>query len=480
MAVSTGRTTAPGPGDGGPPRLFGTDGIRMVVGREMDPGFIAEVGSALGTYLHGSGDILLARDFRVSSEAIDRVLSGAAMMKGVSVREMGTMPTPCLQFNIKVLQARMGLTVTASHNPNEFNGIKFTGPEGIEIPRDAEQIIERSLHEKKFVAGSWDKVGTHRIDPDGVDRYISSILQHSDVAAIKAWSPLVVLDSGNGTSAVTSPRLLRELGCRVITLNASPDGHFPGRPSEPTEENLWALRRAVVDFGAQLGIAHDGDSDRVAFVDETGKYVPGDVTLALFAKHRLLAFPGATVVTSVTSSTLVEDVVRDSGGVLKVTRSGSLPVATGMIESGGTFGGEENGGYYWPEHQVARDGPMSSAKMAELLARTRRPLSELAAELPNYIVSKTKVPVSAALKEGVLARVRSSLEGESLRMVTLDGLKAYYEDGWLLVRPSGTEPIFRVYGESRGPDRAKALMSHGVDLVHEATAKLAGSTAAPA
>jgi phosphomannomutase / phosphoglucomutase len=455
------------------PRLFGTDGIRMVVGRDMHPAFIAEVGSAVGTYLNGTGDVLVARDFRVSSEAIARILSGAVMMNGVNVREMGTMPTPCLQFNIKALSASMGVTVTASHNPNEFNGIKFTGPEGTEIPRSDEQLIERSMQQKQFNLGTWDHVGTLRVDRDGIDRYVSSIVRLTDVASIRQWNPLVVLDSGNGTSAVTSPGLLRELGCRVITLNASPDGHFPGRPSEPTEENLWALRRAVVEFGAQLGIAHDGDSDRVAFVDETGRFVPGDVTLALFAKHRLVDHPGATVVTSVTSSTLVEDVVREGGGVLKVTRSGSLAVASGILDSGGTFGGEENGGYYWPEHQVARDGPMSSAKMIELLARLHRPLSELTAELPNYVVAKTKVPMSGFLKERTLARVQGELAREATRMVTIDGIKAYFDDGWILVRPSGTEPICRIYGESRSNESAQALMAHGVALVSAATNELA-------
>jgi phosphomannomutase/phosphoglucomutase len=367
----------------------------------------------------------------------------------------------------------MGVTVTASHNPNEFNGIKFTGPEGTEIPRDAEQIIERTMQQKKFNLGTWDRVGTLRVDRDGIDRYLTSIVGHTDVASVRQWNPVVVLDSGNGTSAVTSPGLLRALGCRVITLNASPDGHFPGRPSEPTEENLWALRRAVVEFGAQLGIAHDGDSDRVAFVDEKGRYVPGDVTLALLAKYRLLAHPGATIVTSVTSSTLVEDVVRAGGGVLKETRSGSLAVAAGILESGATFGGEENGGYYWPEHQVARDGPMSSAKMLELLAQLHRPLSELTAELPSYVVAKTKVPMSGLLRERAMARVRTELEGEALRTVTIDGIKAYYEDGWILVRPSGTEPVCRIYGESRENARAQDLMAHGVALVNAASSDLA-------
>jgi phosphomannomutase/phosphoglucomutase len=420
MSVAIAPQAAPFEGADVIPRLFGTDGIRLVVGPEMTPPFVAEVASALGTYLEGRGEVLVARDFRVSSEAMTRIFAGGLMMLGVNVRDMGPMPTPCLQYNIQALGARMGVTITASHNPNEFNGIKFTGPEGIEISREAEQEIERAIHLGRYNQGTWDAVGDLRHDGEGVDRYVRSILRHAGSERLRRWNPLVVLDAGNGTSAVTSPALLRQLGCRVITLNASPDGHFPGRPSEPTEENLWALRKAVVEFGAQLGIAHDGDSDRVAFVDEKGRFVPGEATMALFAQERLRDRTGRTVVTSVTSSSVVEDVVRSEGGELKITRSGSRPVAEGMRAHSAVFGGEENGGYYWPEHQVARDGPMSSARMISLLANSIRPLSALVDDLPQYTVLKTKIPLATAEAAGVMAQVREILSADADRVLTID------------------------------------------------------------
>jgi phosphomannomutase / phosphoglucomutase len=453
------------------PRLFGTDGIRLVVGREMTPAFVAEVASALAGYLEGKGTVLLARDFRTSSEAMVKILAGTLLMHGVDVRDLGVMPTPCLQFNTQGLAGAMGLTVTASHNPNEFNGIKFTGPQGMEIPREAEEIIEQALHHRRFPEANWERIGTLRQDPDGVDRYLASILSHVDVPAVQAWAPTVVLDCGNGTSLMTSPQLLRELGCRVITMNANPDGHFTGRPSEPNEANLADLRKAVVDFGAQLGVAHDGDSDRVAFVDERGAYIPGEVTLAVFAKYGLHLHPGGTVVTSLTSSTAVAEVVRDAGGRLEVTRSGSLPVAQGVHEHRGMFAGEENGGYYWPEHQVARDGPMSSAKMLELLARARRPLSELVAEIPSYHLLKTKVRIAREalaareIKPYLVREAGAILSQGASSIDARDGVKAVYPDGWLLVRPSGTEPICRVFAESRHKVRAEELLGQGVSLV---------------
>lgn len=462
-------------GSGDPPRLFGTDGIRRVIGQDMTPAFVADVASALGTYLGGQGEVLLARDFRVSSEAMTHLLAGGLLMHGIDVRDMGPMPTPCLQFNVLALRARLGLTVTASHNPNEFNGIKVTGPEGFEIPRGVERIIEGSMHSRTFGDLRWDRVGDRRVDGEGVDRYLRSILHHAESEKVRAWNPLVVLDAGNGTSAVTSPAMLRRLGCRVITLNASPDGHFPGRPSEPTEENLWALRKAVVDFGAHLGIAHDGDSDRVAFVDETGRFVPGEATMALFAQERLRAERGGAIVTSVTSSSVVEDVVRDAGGRFEVTRSGSLPVAEGVRAHRAVLGGEENGGYYWPEHQVARDGPMSSAAMIRLLAEAGRPLSELVGELPQYTVLKQKVPLAKDERPMVMARVRELLEHGADRLVTIDGVKGFYPEGWILVRPSGTEPICRVYAESKRPSVAIGLMDRGLAFVAEARRGLGAS-----
>jgi phosphomannomutase/phosphoglucomutase len=457
------------------PRLFGTDGIRMVVGRDMTPPFVASVASALGTFLGGKGEVLVAQDFRVSSEAMSRIFAGGLLMLGVNVRSMGPMPTPCLQYNVRALGAQMGITVTASHNPNEFNGIKFTGPDGLEISPEAERTIERSIHLAAFLEGAWDRVGDLREDGEGVDRYVRSILHHTASDRIREWNPLVVLDAGNGTSAVTSPALLRQLGCRVITLNTNPDGHFPGRPSEPTEENLWALRKAVVEFGADLGIAHDGDSDRVAFVDELGRFVPGETSLALFAQKRLHERGDGTVVTSVTSSSVVEDVVRAENGALIVTRSGSLPVAEGVRTHKAVFGGEENGGYYWPEHQVARDGPMSSARMIALLAESRDPLSALVDRLPKYSVLKTKVPLARVDVPALMERVRAQMTEDADRLLAIDGVKGYFPDGWVLIRPSGTEPICRVYAESRSPEAAKRLLDRGLRIVE--ASRPAGSAA---
>jgi phosphomannomutase / phosphoglucomutase len=453
-------------------RLFGTDGIRKVVGTEINPVFIAQVISAYARGIDGPGPVLIAHDFRTTSDGLARICAGTLQMNGVDVYEMGVMPTPCLQFNVKNLNARGGLMITASHNPTEFNGIKFAGPDGLEISREVEEQIEKGVHERGHRYVGWDSAGHIRLETRGVERYLASILRNVDRDRIRAARPRVILDCGNGTSAVTSPQLLSSLGTQLKTLNANPDGGFPGHPSEPSDENLSDLKKAVVEFGASLGIAHDGDSDRIAFIDEKGRYVPGEVTLALFAQDLLRSHPGATIATSITSSSAIEDVVRAEGGKLIVTRSGSLPVAIGVAEHQAIFGGEENGHYYWPEHQNAADGPMSSAKLIELLVRTDRPLSELVNGLPKYVVVKQKVPLPPEVKAAVMEEAQRRLTAETDRVITIDGIKAFFPEGWLLVRPSGTEPICRVFAESRTADGATKLIEHGKGLVNELVASV--------
>jgi phosphomannomutase/phosphoglucomutase len=461
------------------PRLFGTDGIREIVGEKLTPEFVTQVGLAVAEVLHHAGTVVIAMDFRTTSPGIARILSGSLQMGGIDVVEVGAMPTPCLQFNVRALGAQMGLMVTASHNPAPFNGIKFSGPRGLEIPRADEVEIETHIHHRSFRPGAWDRAGRITRDPGAIDRYVASMLQVVDAERIRAWAPRVVLDCGNGTSAVASPRMLREVGCRLTTLNANPDGFFPGHPSEPNPQNLGDLIRMVPTSEALLGIAHDGDSDRIAFVDEKGQFVPGEVTLALFARHVLRRRPGAVIVTSVTSSTCIEDVVRAEGGRLIVTRSGSLPVAEAVAESRAAFGGEENGHYYWPEHQNAADGPMSSLKLLELLAYERRPLSDLVAELPKYVLTKTTVPFPREIRPIALPRIHEELARGAERVVTVDGIKAFFHDGWLLIRPSGTEPVCRVFSESRDTERSRALNHKGRELVERATRDTLASSPAP-
>ena len=462
----------------GASRLFGTDGIRGVVGELYTPSFLADIASAYGSWLGGSGTVTIARDFRTTSPGFAGILGGTLQMLGLDVLDLGIMPTPCSQFNVRALQARGGLMITASHNPPEYNGIKFTGPDGLEIGPADEAVIERIFRERSFRPPAWRNAGRLRPETGGIDRYAESIERNVDRRAIAERSSKVVVDPGNGSSARVVPRVARELGCRVTTLNANGDGLFPGRNSEPTEAHLLDLERTVPAIGADFGIAFDGDADRLGVVDEAGHYVSGDVVFALFARYVLRRHPKGVVVTSVTSSSLVGDVVAAEGGTLIVTRSGSLPVALGVRDHRAVLGGEENGHFYWPEHQNAPDAPMSAAVLIEMIARERRPLSELAAELPVYCLVKRNVPVAPRERPEVLTRIRAALSAQTDHLETLDGVKAYFSDGWILIRPSGTEPLIRIFAESRSSERVRSLAAMGERVIAEAVASTRAASAA--
>ena len=446
-------------------RLFGTNGIRGVVGEAMNADLAVKVGRAIGTFFEG-GSVGLARDPRLSGPMLARAAASGLMSAGCDVIDLGMVPTPCAQYFVaKSGHLKGAIVVTASHNPREFNGLKAIDARGMEMRREDEETIEAIYFENRFHAAAWADVGSGRTDDTAISRYMEGIGAKIDAEAIGKRNPLVVIDPGNGAGCVVTPYLLRSLGCRVLTLNAQPDGAFPGRLPEPTPDHLGDLMRVVSEVHADLGVAHDGDADRAAFVDDKGAFVVGDKALALLAQAAVKSRGGA-VVTPVSTSSVVEDVVRAAGAKVIRTRVGSPIVARTMFESGAVFGGEENGGVIFPDHQFCRDGAMSAAKMLELLAHEGKSLSALVAALPQYHIKKANVAVPVERREAVLTSIVEFAKGR--KVDTTDGVKILEGDGAVLVRPSGTEPIFRVYAEAKTPARADALADEGVALIQKA------------
>jgi len=446
-------------------RLFGTNGIRGVVGRDMTADLAVGIGKAIGTFF-GRGTVALARDTRLSGPMLARAAASGLMAVGCDVVDLGAVPTPAAQFHVKShLGLRGAVVITASHNPREFNGIKAIDGLGMEMRREDEEAIESIYFEGRFAPAAWSDVGSIRSDDSAVNRYLAGILSQVDVEAIRKRAFTVVVDPGNGAGCSATPYLLTALGCRVVTLNGQGDGAFPGRPPEPAEEHLGDLLRIVPEARADLGVAHDGDADRAIFVDENGAFLHGDKSFALLA-GAALAKRGGLVVTPVSTSSLLDDVVRQAGGKVHRTRVGAPIVARAMFEMGAAFGGEENGGVLFPSHQFCRDGAMAVAKMLELLAQKGRPLSELVAGLPRYHLRKASVAVPLERRDSVLAAIERLVAGRKVE--TIDGVKIHEPDGWVLVRPSGTEAIFRVYAEAKSAARAEALAKEGAGLVERA------------
>lgn len=444
---------------------FGTNGIREVVGQKLTTSVVTQISNAIAQVCPVGDPIAVGWDGRTSSPAFARIVAGTLAVGGHRVIELGMLPTPAIQYNIPRVGAQLGVIVTASHNPPEFNGIKCIARDGLEVSRELEEAIESGIDHLVIPPATFESIGDIGSDPGGGERYISGILQQVDRAAIRARKFSVVLDCGNGASVATSPHLLRRLGCRVVTLNGHVDGTFPGHLSEPTETNLADLCRTVPAIGAELGIAHDGDADRAVFVDASGRYIPGEKVLTLFAKDFVERHHGGVVVTPVSASKAVEEVVLAAGGEIEYTRVGSPTVTHAMQRRKAIFGGEENGGLVFPSFQLARDGAMAAAAMLDLLARRDTSLAEAMKGLPEYTLLKEKIACPVDQRSRVMEHVAEAVLKEGGEVVTIDGVKILFSEGWILLRPSGTEGFIRVFAEAKAPARARELADQGLARV---------------
>ena len=453
-------------------RLFGTNGIREVVGATFTPAFVTRVASAIATLAPADRPVVVGWDGRTSSVAFARLVGSTLALAGHRVVEVGLLPTPAIQYTVPRLGAGFAVIVTASHNPPEFNGIKCIGDDGLEASREVEEQIEAAYDAAVAPSVPFDRIGEIDHDGLGAERYLRGVLEQVDRRAISARRFRVALDCGNGASVPTSPHLLHRLGCRTVTLNGHVDGTFPGRRSEPVEANVGDLKRLVPSVEADLGVAHDGDADRAVFVRADGGYVPGEKMLALFARDAVERAGGGTVVVPISTSRTVEEAVAPLGGRVVYTKVGSPSIVRAMREHRAVFGGEDNGGSIFPAFQLARDGAMALGAALDLLTRRKAPLAELVRGLPSYQLLRDTVDCPVELRAQVLARVAELLGRGGARVETLDGVKVSSPRGWLLLRPSGTEPIFRVVAEAKEADDARALANDGLRTVREALSEL--------
>ncbi|WP_277554561.1 phosphoglucosamine mutase [Halobaculum limi] len=440
-------------------KVFGSSGTRGVVGEEFTPEFVSRVAAAAATTWEADR-VALGRDTRTSGRTFADAAAAGITAAGVDVERLGVVPTPSLVRYCEVERVP-GVMITASHNPPEFNGVKLVGDEGIELPVHRLEAIEERLLAEGTTTVTWDRMGASRHIDDANDDYVAEMLATVDRDAIAAANLTVALDPGHGAGALTSPEFLRELGCDVVTVNAQPDGHFPGRDPEPVETNLGDLQRLVRAADADVGIAHDGDADRAVFIDETGAYVEGDASLAALAARDL--GEGDTTVAAVNVSQRLVDVCEAAGANLELTPIGSTNIITRIKElwqedESVPVAGEGNGGVFFPEYRLVRDGAFIAAKFLELLAERGETVSDVVAPYEDYTnVRENLVYESDAELNAMLEAAAAYAEEADADPDTKDGYRLDYGDAWVLVRPSGTEPKVRVYAESADPERAAAL-----------------------
>jgi len=433
-------------------RLFGTNGVRGVVGKDLTPELVIAIGEALGSMKKGR--IAVGRDTRTSGEMFVKAVKSGLLATGCDVVDCGILPTPALQYIVKG-QFDAGVMITASHNPPEYNGVKIIEPDGTEMGDEETVRLEHLIFDRSFVMEPWNKTGKETLSSNLIEQYIVAITDQFPDHPGKGMT--VVADPGSGPACITTPRILTEMGCRVITINGIMDGTFPGRLPEPSEEGLKNCAALVTSSGAAFGVAHDGDADRAVFIDEKGKFIEENREFALITQHICHRKKGI-VVTPVSTGQIVETVAKKENCSLVYTPVGSIYVARTMrmlLEEGKPviFGGEGNGGLIFPEHQFCRDGGMTAAMMVFLLASSGKKLSELIDQLPKRVIIKDKLITKEGMK--ILESLKSVYSSDMLDET--DGVKIFKADTWALVRQSGTEPIVRIIIDSDTHEKANEL-----------------------
>ena len=448
-------------------RMFGTNGVRGVVGDMITPVFVLKIGAALGSMRKGT--IAVGRDTRTSGEALVHALKAGLLMTGCDVVDMGILPTPALQYIIKIDDRFAGgAMITASHNPPEYNGVKVIEADGTEMADDEIIRLEDRFFASEFDVVAWDGVGTEIAAPARLAEYIDAVVRYFPAGIGEGMT--VVIDPGSGPAALTTPAILERMGCRVHTINARLDGTFPGRMPEPTPEGLQPLSEMVIATGADFGVAHDGDADRAVFVDNRGRYIEENYEFGLIEDYICSRNRGGIVVTPVATSRLIQDIARKHGCTVDYTPVGSIYVARRMIDlieqgKNVSFGGEGNGGLIYPDHQFCRDGGMTAAMMVAVLASyNKRDLSDIIDELPVYHLVKGKHP--APDPAALVRAVEEAFSGETIEKI--DGIKIIRDDAWALVRASGTEPMIRIMVESKDPGVADTMYREIMQVVRHA------------
>ena len=439
-------------------KLFGTSGIRGKIGSEVTCELALNVGKSLAYYLGNEGTVVVGYDTRTTNKMLDEAITAGLLESGVNVVKIGMVPTPLVGYATEKLDADAGVMLTASHNPSPYNGIKLWNKNGMAYTSEQEAKIEEIYSDKSYISVSWDKIGHLSVNEEIKGKYVDDLVNLVDIKeGLK-----VVIDCASGAGSEISPLVFRKAGCEVTTLNSQPDGFFPGRNPEPNAENLQTLMKTVVAIGADLGIAHDGDADRMITVDENGNISPFDSLLALMSKQ----FDG-DIVTTVDAGLCMDESVK--GEVIR-TPVGDVNVAEVIIEKDASFGGEPSGTWLHPDFCMCPDGILSGLRMAELVSQKGK-LSDLLDEIPSYPNIREKVTCSKEAKFKVMENMESLLTDafdDIVEINSLDGVRlTFADDSWVLVRPSGTEDYIRITLESRDSARAEAICETCLEIIND-------------
>lgn len=446
--------------------IVSVSGVRGIVGTDLTPELVCSFAAAFGALAveHGRPRVVLGRDARTSGPMLAAAARAGLQSVGCGVIECGLIPTPTAQMAVEHHEAGGGIVLTASHNPIEWNALKFIGPDGLFLDRETADRLRDLAQGGSIARARWDGIGGVEADSEAVSRHVDAVLASPfvDPHAIHRRKITVALDAVRGVGGVIMPGLLERLGCTVASIHLEPDGRFPRGP-EPIPEHLGDLTRLVREFDADVGFAMDPDGDRLALTDEQGEPIGEDYTLAL-AVRAVLAQRKGPVVVNLSTSLVVDDAARGFGVQVRRAPVGEANVARAMRDAGAIVGGEGNGGVILPSLHLGRDAPIAAALILDLMTRTGKTISQLVAEQPRYAIVKAKAPRGGKLDNMYRALTETFADATVDRQ---DGLRLAWDDQWLHVRPSGTEPIVRLIAEGPSREAADALVGRARELFEQ-------------
>ncbi|KYK36504.1 MAG: hypothetical protein AYK19_08510 [Theionarchaea archaeon DG-70-1] len=447
--------------------LFGTSGVRGVVGEELTSEFFLELGMALGTCLPVQSTVCMASDPRLSKDMIKASLNAGILSAGVNVTDLGVLPTPALAFLTRKLDCASGVMITASHNPPQFNGVKIWDPSTIGYSREQEEAIEKVYYEKRFRTAPWDSLGQVTTNVTAREEYFKAI---EKIISVKTDLKIVV-DPGNGAASQFATDLFKRMGITVLPVNDEPDGTFPSRPSEPRADTLVKTIQYLKDEKADLAVCFDGDADRVVFCDEKG-FLGYNEMIGFISYLVAEKASNKTVATTVETGRLLDHAVAQAGGKVIRGKVGDVAVAHLVKDYAACIGVEQVGVYILPEIGMHPDTLYATLFLLQNMEHPSE-IRTFIHSLPEMHFEKKGIECSNDKKQNVMKEVESVidvLEPEEVNL--LDGIRLEFSDSWLLIRPSGTEPLIRVICESESESKMKTLINKGKTMVENALQKV--------
>lgn len=423
------------------------------MGHSLTPKLLTRFAQAFGTHT-GSGTIVIGRDPRTSGEMVKHAVVAGVLSTGSRVVDIGMCPVPTVQLQVRHRRAQGGIAITASHNPPEWNALKFIGPTGLFLDAGQARELLDIYHQGQYTKVGGEEIRTVEEVEGATDLHIKAILDVLGPLPKTTKKLRVVLDSCNGAGSLVGPKLIEALGAEVIPLNVTPDGSFP-RPAEPVPENLGELCARVKEHQADIGFAQDMDADRLAIVSDRGEPIGEDYTLVL-AMLFVLGREQGPVVANLSTTSAIADIAKEFGCPVFLTKIGEVNVTDVMRQHNAVIGGEGNGGVIYPRINFARDSLVGMALVLHLLAESKKTVTELLESVPRYSIVKEKMACPSHRISAVLRMVRH--EFAEFTLDTRDGVKVIQPDGWFLVRGSNTEPIIRIVAEAKSENRAREMV----------------------